>query len=199
MGGWCGTAERMHNLGPPCQSWGGKGDLSFSAFCFLKTEYVWELTKQLPKLKKLEKQTVVNMLWSFFFGKWGKRDEELELLFKVILINTMHRKIKQKLTTAAINSPMARSLLEEEISTPFPTRRAQSNLLYLKSNSLLLPKLAILPWTPGHSLPKFHFLSFMWKTFSKERLYKVMTQDLVTQEGSSQNRNTQTFVKNTHL
>lgn len=170
MGGWCGTAERMHNLGPACQSWGGKeGDLSFSAFCFLKTKYVWELTKQLPKLKKLEKQTAVNMLWSFF-GKWSKKDEEFELLFKVILINTRHRKIKQKLTTAAINSPMARSLLGRVDLHPIPYQKAQSNLLYLKSNSLLLPKLAILPWTPGHSLPKFHFLSFMWKMFSKERL-----------------------------
>lgn len=84
MGGWCGAAERMHNLGPACQSWDGKeGDLSFSAVFLRQKIYFWELTKQLPKLKKLEKQTVVKTLQFFSFLEKGVKDEDkLELLFQ---------------------------------------------------------------------------------------------------------------------
>lgn len=74
----------MHNLGPACQSWDGKeGDLSFSAVFLRQKIYFWELTKQLPKLKKLEKQTVVKTLQFFSFLEKGVKDEDkLELLFQ---------------------------------------------------------------------------------------------------------------------
>lgn len=96
--------ERIHNLGPACQIWNeNEGDPSYLAVFLRQNIYFWKLTKQLPKLKKLEKQTVVKNALIFFLG--GK----LVLKCVPFIILIPKKKQKEKKGRVFFNSLMATS------------------------------------------------------------------------------------------